>query len=164
MLSGLIKKMINDKEKQRCRDRLAKTKKYYKGLTHEEIASKINSARGSQWIDTKLKDKKNSQFLRHFENHKDGFKVYGKNVLVQTEEDYIQLSRKVLNHFDRVFPHAYAHAHAFGRKASGADRVGFYNSKMNVVTIVDINTHRITSCFAMQYDVNDYFKYTMELT
>ena len=78
-------------------------------------------------------------------------------MLVQTEEDYINVSHRVLNHFDRVFPHTYAHAHAFGRKASGADRVGFYNSKLNVVTIVDMNEHRITSCFAMKYDVDEYF-------
>ncbi len=132
-------------------------KRYYKGLTDEEIASKINSARGSQWIDTKLKDIKNNQFLDHFKKHKNGFKMYGKNMLVKTHGDYIQLSRKILNNFDRVFPHA------LGRKPSGADRVGFYNSKLNVVTIVDMNEHRITSCFAMKYDVDEYFRFAMEL-
>ena len=80
-------------------------------------------------------------------------------MLVKTQADYIQLSRRVLNDFDRVFPHA----HAVGKLASGADRVGFYNSKMNVVTIVDMNEHRITSSFAMRYDVDEYFKYAMEL-
>ncbi len=147
------------KRRQLAIDRLEKTRKYYKGLTNEEMASKINSARGSQWIDTKLKDKKNNLFLKHFKDHKDEFRTYGKNVLVKTQEDYIQLSRRVLNDFDRVFPHA----HAIGRKPSGADRVGFYNSAMNVVTIVDMNEHRITSSFAMKYDVDEYFKFAMEL-
>ena len=156
-------KKVIDREsperRQLIRDRLAKTRKYYKGLTNEEIASKINAARGSQWIDTKLKDKKNNLFLRHFKKHKDEFKTYGKNVLVKTKEDYINVSHRVLNDFDRVFPHA----HAVGKLASGADRVGFYNSKMNVVTIVDMNEHRITSCFAMDRSPDDYFKYAMEL-
>ena len=85
--------------------------------------------------------------------------MHGKNVLVKTKEDYINVSRNILNDFDRIFPHA----HAVGRLASGADRVGFYNSGLNVVTIVDMNEHRITSCFAMRYDVDEYFKYAMEL-
>ena len=154
-----INKIPSVQKRKVERDRLAKTRKYYKGLTSEEIASKVNAARGSQWIDTKLKDKKNNLFLKHFKKHKNEFKTYGKNVLVKTQADYIKLSRRVLNDFDRVFPHA----HAVGKLASGADRVGFYNSKMNVVTIVDMNEHRITSCFAMDRSPDDYFKYAMEL-
>ena len=152
----------NDKQKQKYRDRLARTKKYYKGLTNEEIASKINSARGSNWVDTQVnqvRGKESNQFLEHFKKHKDEFKKYGKNVVVNSKQDYINVSRRVLNEFDKVFPHA----HSDGKSPAGADRTGFYNSKMNVLTVVDMNEHRITSSFPMKIDIDDYFKYAMEL-
>ena len=158
-----IEKIVDDTEKGRkrklYRDRLARTKRTYKGLTPEEIASKINSARGSRWEDVKHKQgEHHKKFQDHFERHKNSFKKYGKKVLAKTEEEYIGISEKVLKEFDRVFPHA----HAKDRKRVAADRIGFYNEKMNVVSIVDLTDHRIVSCFAPE-SIDELYEYSMEL-
>ena len=159
-----IEKIVDDTEKGRkrklYRDRLARTKRTYKGLTPEEIASKINSARGSRWEDVKHKQGEHHKKLQdHFERHKNSFKKYGKKVLAKTEKDYIGISEKVLKEFDRVFPHA----HSKDRRRVAADRIGFYNAKMNVVSIVDLTDHRIVSCFAPEKSIDEIYKYSMEL-
>ncbi len=136
------------------RDHLAQTRSYYRGLTNDEVASKVNSARGSKWIDTLHKQPKMRYDLDyHVEKHKNKFREYGKNVVVKTKQDYINISHKVLNDFDRVFPHA----------NKNRNRVAFYNSKINVVSVVDMDEHRIVTCFPFQGDINKKYKYRMEL-
>ena len=162
-----IEKIVDDtksdksRERKINRDRLARIKRTYKGLTPEEIASKVNSARGSRWEDVQHKQgEHHKKFRKHFNNHKNE-KINWKGrkkVLAKTEEEYIGISEKVLKEFDRVF----LHAHAKDRKRVAADRIGFYNEKMNVVSIVDLTDHRIVSCFAPK-SIDEIYKYSMEL-